>query len=246
MSLVSSINVKKIKMKTADQNYYLAVYGSYQELMVGLFNGPQLIEQRYVPNARLSAVLIPVIDELLKRAGVRLTHLAYIAVVNGPGSFSSLRALLATVNGIAAGSGVPLVGCDGLAVFVGVAAAAVRSKHRCLLLVVMNAYNNEHFYRLVSVDSFGTSTVIQAPVYRSIEAITELVMEHSAPLYVVGNSALLFTDCVHELGGEVLTATPVDVLNVMALMAGDAYRNGGAVSALQPIHLKEMHFKKLV
>ena len=56
-----------------------------------------------------SARLLPGIEHVLKFAGISLSELHALAVINGPGSFTGLRIGLATVKGLAAASGKPVI-----------------------------------------------------------------------------------------------------------------------------------------
>jgi tRNA threonylcarbamoyladenosine biosynthesis protein TsaB len=60
-------------------------------------------------------ILLPLIDKLLDRAGVRLSDVSAFAVAIGPGSFTGLRIGLSTVKGLAYGSEAPVVGISTLA-----------------------------------------------------------------------------------------------------------------------------------
>lgn len=58
--------------------------------------------------------LILQIDDLVQTAGIRRADLAYIAVSNGPGSFTGLRIGLATAMGLSMALGIP---CTGVPLF---------------------------------------------------------------------------------------------------------------------------------
>lgn len=59
-------------------------------------------------------IVLPLLDELLKKAGLALSEISAIAVSIGPGSFTGLRIGLSTVKGLAYGWKIPVVGVSTL------------------------------------------------------------------------------------------------------------------------------------
>jgi tRNA threonylcarbamoyladenosine biosynthesis protein TsaB len=56
--------------------------------------------------------LTPLIEDILKEAGIKAADLEAVAVSRGPGSFTGLRIGVSTAKGIAYGASVPLIGID--------------------------------------------------------------------------------------------------------------------------------------
>ncbi|HCA34292.1 MAG TPA: tRNA (adenosine(37)-N6)-threonylcarbamoyltransferase complex dimerization subunit type 1 TsaB, partial [Lachnospiraceae bacterium] len=53
-----------------------------------------------------SQTLLPMIDRVLKGSGRKLDQVDYIALTNGPGSFTGLRIGAATAKGLGLGAGI--------------------------------------------------------------------------------------------------------------------------------------------
>lgn len=71
------------------------------QILVGLFNNKGLIDKvsHQSPN-NSSKIILSSLDKLLKQNEIRFDDLTGIAVVNGPGAFTSIRLGLAVVNTI--------------------------------------------------------------------------------------------------------------------------------------------------
>jgi tRNA threonylcarbamoyladenosine biosynthesis protein TsaB len=84
---------------------------------VALWRGNELLgERRAPPGQPGSERLLGAVDRLLRAAGVAVADLEAFAVAAGPGSFTGLRVGIATVKGLAFGSGAPVAAVATLAV----------------------------------------------------------------------------------------------------------------------------------
>jgi tRNA threonylcarbamoyladenosine biosynthesis protein TsaB len=85
-----------------------------------------------IPGGEFAAQLLPVIEELLTAAGLRIGELGGITVVTGPGSFTGIRIGLAAVKAMAEAAALPVVTVSRLALLADLAqaASAVLDAHR--------------------------------------------------------------------------------------------------------------------
>ncbi len=93
---------------------FLAVQNTYKEFELALFQGYECIATLHEDNKLASKKLIPLLKELLSKNQKTLNDLSFIAVNQGPGPFTTLRTIIASVNGLSFATHIPLIGIDGL------------------------------------------------------------------------------------------------------------------------------------
>ncbi len=98
-----------------DPPLILALETATSVLSVALLRGEQLIDDQRAGPGSAAKTLLPAVDTLLERAGVRLEELDAFAVSIGPGSFTGLRVGIATAKGLAFGMEGCVVGVSTLA-----------------------------------------------------------------------------------------------------------------------------------
>jgi tRNA threonylcarbamoyladenosine biosynthesis protein TsaB len=95
----------------------LAVETSCGTPSVALLRGEELLAEEQAAAGRSGAEsLLPCVDAVLRRAGVALEAVESFAISIGPGSFTGLRIGVATLKGLAFGTGLPIAPVPTLAV----------------------------------------------------------------------------------------------------------------------------------
>lgn len=117
--------------------------------------------------AKASATLIPAVEDLLARAGLRLEDLDAIAFGRGPGSFTGLRTACAVAQGLAFGADVPVLALDTLAA---VAEDAHARGGATRVVAVLDARMDE-VYCAAYERSGGAWREVRKPVLAAPEAV---------------------------------------------------------------------------
>lgn len=129
----------------AMQEHFLVCTNDYKVTSVGLFCNFTLIDSFVCDNKQASKQLFLFIDALLQRNHLTLESCAFLAANQGPGPFTTLRAVIASINGLAFATKKPLVGVNNIEVFVHEHAQADYD----YVVALNNAYCNDVYYALL-------------------------------------------------------------------------------------------------
>ena len=127
--------------------------------------------ERAVDTARGHAeIVLPMVQEVLKEAGLTLNELDGIAYGRGPGAFTGVRVTIGVVQGLAFGAQLPTVGISDLA-----AVAQQVAKPHAKVLVCMDARMSEVYWGVFAADAGGivgieTSERVSSPDQVQAEA----------------------------------------------------------------------------
>jgi tRNA threonylcarbamoyladenosine biosynthesis protein TsaB len=88
----------------------LALETSTEYCSVALWQDAKVRERRELAGQKHSVMLIPMLDDVLKEAGLRLSDMDGLAFGAGPGSFTGVRIACSAVQGLALGAEKPVLG----------------------------------------------------------------------------------------------------------------------------------------
>jgi len=114
----------------------LAVDAATEACSAALLQGAAVAERYEVIGRGHAGRLLPMADELMRDAGLSTGELDAVAFGRGPGGFTGLRIAAGIAQGLAAGSGRPVLPVSNLAA---VAAGAARVSGSARILVCMDA-----------------------------------------------------------------------------------------------------------
>jgi tRNA threonylcarbamoyladenosine biosynthesis protein TsaB len=101
--------------------------------------------------ARHSSNLLPLCDEVLRAAGVRVGGLAAIACGAGPGSFTGLRVGLSVAKGLALPTGLPLILISSLEALAHDLAGSPETFQRALVIPCIDAGKDQVYARFFGI-----------------------------------------------------------------------------------------------
>ena len=142
-------------------------------------------------------VVIPVLEDLLSRSGMRLKQVSGIAVGIGPGLFTGLRVGVETAKSLAHALRVPIVGVPSLDVL----AFSVRHARR-VVAAVIDARRGEVFYCLYRPVPGGISRMSDFAVAAPERLVADLEATGEEVL-AAGNGATLYRRELEGLGRQV-------------------------------------------
>ncbi|HRK18220.1 MAG TPA: tRNA (adenosine(37)-N6)-threonylcarbamoyltransferase complex dimerization subunit type 1 TsaB [Hyphomicrobiaceae bacterium] len=150
--------------------------------------------------------LLPMVREVMAEAGLDYAHLDRIAVTNGPGGFTGLRAGLAAARGLALAAGKPLVAVGSLELLALSFAArreAVTSHDDAPLVIAMDARKGEVFVQI-----FHSPRRVEATGRAALVGVGEVVgMLPAGPVTIAGSGADAVADAAGRREGlRVVTA----------------------------------------
>ena len=225
---------------------FLALQGSYKNLSLALSKNGTVVATHDEANSKTSASLLPHIQDILSRNNLTLSDISFIALDHGPGAFTSLRALIVTVNGIAYASGIPLVGIDGLEALsrdtISVAGGAT------LMVCMLNAFNKDVFYAISSIDSQKLELAEEKSYCKIDVLLAKLEAYSQHQIVFCGNGAELYKqELLDAHGTRALFPDNMPLVasvGQIAQMGLEKFERGEMTSKIVPQYLKTQSFKK--
>ena len=190
-----------------------------------------------VPAERIQAEsVLPLVEQLLTDAGIRLKQLDAVAFGRGPGAFTGLRVAAAVAQGLAFGTGLPVVPVSNLAAL---AAAAHRRHGSRRVLACLDARLREVYWGAFTAGP----DAIESLTAEALCPPTEIAPPSTGPWFGAGSGWGAYGDAlkarVSALEGvdTELSATAGDIVR----LAEKAFKRGVALPPDQalPVYLRD-------
>lgn len=142
---------------------------------------------RLVTDRRQAEVLVPMIDAVMKQAGLDFPHLDRIAVTIGPGSFTGVRIGLATGRALSLASGKTLVGLSTLSVM-----AQTAPEGTAPILSLLDTKREDFYGEVFSAD--GKQTLEPVRIW-TMEEVAAADAEGKMRVLKTGADAVAIAQC---------------------------------------------------
>jgi tRNA threonylcarbamoyladenosine biosynthesis protein TsaB len=140
--------------------------------------------------------LVPMIDEIMARAGTTFADIGRLAVTIGPGTFTGTRIGIAAARGLALATGIAVVGASSLAVMAEVAVRELgERKVDEDFLVTVDARRGEVYAQLFGANGRDARS---SPLLLPVEEAAQL--GHSGSLLAVGSGAAAVVEAATRAG----------------------------------------------
>lgn len=163
--------------------HFIAIQNTYHHVELSIYRDAQNIGGAQLDKNHASRDLVITLADALASCSTALTECAFIAVNQGPGPFTTLRTVIASMNGLSFASSIPLVGVDGLQAF----AREHRDPTWQLTVYLLNAFGNDVYFYVTGEDKPRVG-------YQNIRLFLDELAEKypASALRFMGNGADLF------------------------------------------------------
>lgn len=214
---------------------FLAIQNTYEVFEIALFINNTFVDKQREDKRHASKLFIPLLDELLTKNNAKISDFDFCAVNCGPGPFSTLRSIIASVNGLHLATQLPLISIDGLdATFL-----EFYDNNYENTVVLLNAFNNEVYYCIAHQNQ------VLSKGYQKIDAF--LHRAHSStphPTNFIGNGVTLHHDLIKQICGNSAIIKqnnpPMCSIETIGRLGLEKFINKDVSDGyLMPLHLKK-------
>lgn len=204
----------------------------------------EIRDQCEIAPQRHAELILPMVDKLLREAGITLKQLDAIAFGQGPGSFMGVRIAAGVAQGLAFGSDLPVIPVSTLQAL---AQTAYQQTHYPDIIAAWDARMQAIYWGAYRLGDHQIMTPVSVD---ALSAPTEIVLPAGIPWHLAGNAWQAYRQ---ELA-PVLVSHPeiIDIYpqaNAIIRIAERLYQQGKVRSALEiePVYLRDQvaHIKKL-
>lgn len=191
--------------------HYITIQYPYDYIEISLCEQKKILETIKINKFKAIELLIPSIQELLKKYDVSLFSISGIGVNTGPGPLNTLRCILTTMNGLYFSKKVRLIGFNAL--------------HLLLLeynytptIALLNAFSDHVYYGIKEKTIITTGSC-------SISELIAIIKKKEPHIYhLIGNGIILHEDILKEELSNIKIPITLPLFNSMQTLAEETYK----------------------
>jgi len=213
----------------------LALDTATETMHLALVAGDAVHVRAEAGGARASQALLPALHALLSEAGVALAQVDAFAFGRGPGAFTGLRTACAVTQGLALGTGRPVMWLDTLmAVAESARLHGGAVAHGQALWAATDARMGEVYAARYGFDGVAGWQTLEAPALYAPQALAARLA--AEPAAVAGNAAEVYADLLRPVA-QALWPQAVPEGAALAALARAAWLRGERLDAAQAVPL---------
>lgn len=214
-------------------SYSLIAQATYHGIEYALFNKKNLIQKSFLIKTETCRLMYE-FNQLLKRHDLDWENISLIGASQGPAPFTTLRALITTLNGISFAKKIPMNGVDGLTTFYQEQQTLYSDKD---VIILLNAFGNDVYYALKKND------VLKTGWHNTTEFLHELAKNKTTKNYCFkGNGALLHQNLIMQLFAS-FDSQQCPEHPTLESIALKCFKKENLTLQLTPLYLKTQNFK---
>lgn len=207
---------------------------SYQDTMLTLDElSPRTHTQR----------ILPMVDELLKKAGISIDQVNVLVFGRGPGSFTGVRVGIGIAQGLALGANLPVVGVSNL---LAMAEQAYQQLGATEVVALIDARMNEVYFAQFSRQNDSWHSVVEEQVCSPEKAIAQF--KFVSNLAIVGTGWKAYPQFAQANLDVAITEITLPSAKYMLSLAESDIKQGKTQTAfeIEPVYLRnEVTWQKL-
>lgn len=187
--------------------------------------------------------ILPMVDELLTKAGISVQQVDVLAFGRGPGSFTGVRVGVGIAQGLALGAELPVVPVSNL---LAMAEAAYQQQNATKVVALIDARMNEVYFAQFERDEQGWKEIVAEQVCSPEKAIAQIKLDED--IVVVGTGWNAYPQFEQANLGLHISEITLPSAQYMLPFAIQAIAQGSTQSALdiEPVYLRnEVTWQKL-
>lgn len=187
--------------------------------------------------------ILPMVDELLKQAEIKINDVDFLVFGRGPGSFTGVRVGVSVAQGLAMGANLPVVAVSNLKAM---AEEAYQTLGASKVVALIDARMNEVYFAQFEKNGEEWNEVVEEQVCSPEKAIAQIHLSDN--VFVVGTGWAAYSQFSEQNLPLVVSEITLPSAQYMLSLAEVEIKKGNTQSALaiEPVYLRnEVTWEKL-